>query len=82
MAGLSIECQDSAGSCERNQCECDAKFYADLIHLSLTGVQYDFQYSGAVFDSTKKCKKLETRIRKRSKTLYRIKKSFAIYKLL
>lgn len=62
MVGLSVQCGDSAGSCERNQCECDAKFYGDLVHLSLTGVQYDFQYSGAVFEAQKKCKKLETRI--------------------
>jgi len=54
--GMAVECTDAAGSCARNQCECDAKFFKDVWHLALSGLSYDFQYTGAVFDPTSKCK--------------------------
>ena len=57
-----VSCMDAEGSCSRNQCECDSKFYSDVWHLALSGLSYDFQYSGAVFDPNVKCKKLETRM--------------------
>ena len=62
MSDMMVDCLDAEGSCSRNQCECDAKFYSDVWHLALSGLSYDFQYAGAVFDPNIKCKKLETRM--------------------
>lgn len=62
VGDMTVVCFDEEGSCSRNQCECDAKFYKDVWHLALSGLSYDFQYSSSVFDALSKCKKLETRM--------------------
>lgn len=59
IGDMAVECVDAEGSCSRNQCECDAKFYKDVWHLAVSGLSYDFQYNGAVFDPDVKCKKLD-----------------------
>ena len=47
VGDMTVVCFDEEGSCSRNQCECDAKFYKDVWHLALSGLSYDFQYSSS-----------------------------------
>ena len=57
-----VECQDREGTCKRNQCECDAKFYKDLWHLASSGLDYNYKYNAMFFDASKKCQKLTSRM--------------------